>query len=236
MQNVDQFKKQAALKAVEFVQSGMVLGLGTGSTSLYAVQEIGQRCRDGSVKSIIGIPSSIKTAHEAQQCGIPLGSLDNHPIIDLTIDGADEVDPDLNLIKGGGGALVREKIVAQNSRKVVIIIDESKLSSVLGVKRDVPIEIIPFGFRPILNYLKALGSSVKLRKTEKGLPFETDQGNYIIDCKFDRISEPQQLAGKLKEKAGIVEHGLFLGLATDVIVAGQKGIQHFSAKRKRHGI
>jgi len=231
MSQFDYLKKQAALKAVEFVNAGMVLGLGSGSTVFFALQKIGHDIKVGQLKSIIGVPSSHETARLARTFGIRLGSLDEYPVLDLTIDGADEVDPDLNLIKGGGGALLREKILAQNSRKVVIIIDESKLSSVLGVKRDVPIEIIPFGYRPILNYLKSLGSNAKLRKTETGLPFETDQGNYIIDCKFKPISDPQRLAEQLKLKAGIVEHGLFPGLATDVIVAGQQGTQHLTACR-----
>ena len=123
--------------------------------------------------------------------------------------------------------MLREKILAQNSLKFIIIVDEIKLSSFLGVKRSVPVEIIPFAYRPALDYLKSLSASVKLSMTEKDEPFQTDQGNYIIDCKFENISQPTQLAELLKQKAGIVEHGLFLGLATDVIVAGQKGFQHF---------
>jgi len=123
--------------------------------------------------------------------------------------------------------LLREKILAQNSLKFIIIVDEIKLSSFLGVKRSVPVEIIPFAYRPALDYLKSLSASVKLSMTEKDEPFQTDQGNYIIDCKFENISQPTQLAELLKQKVGIVEHGLFLGLATDVIVAGQKGFQHF---------
>lgn len=123
--------------------------------------------------------------------------------------------------------MLREKILAQNSLKFIIIVDEIKLSSFLGVKRSVPVEIIPFAYRPALDYLKSLSASVKLSMTEKDEPFQTDQGNYIIDCKFENISQPTQLAELLKQKVGIVEHGLFLGLATDVIVAGQKGFQHF---------
>ncbi len=231
MQNIDQFKKQAALKAVDFVQLGMVLGLGTGSTSLFALEEIGKRIREGKLKSIIGIPSSIKTAVDAQKFGIPLGSLDDFPVIDLTIDGADEVDPNFNLIKGGGGALLREKILAQNSRRLIIIIDETKLSSALGVKSSVPVEVIPFACKPALEYLKSLGASVKLRMTKKKEPFQTDQGNFIIDCNFDSISQPHDLAAKFEKKAGIVEHGLFLGLATDVIVSAEDGIRHLMPKK-----
>lgn len=232
MNKFDDFKKQAAIKAVDFVESGMILGLGSGSTAWYALKELGERIREGKLKRIIGIPSSIQTAVDAQQFGIPLGTLNEHPEIDLTIDGADEVDPDLNVIKGGGGALLREKILAQNSRRFIIVVDESKLSPVLGVKRVVPVEVIHFGSYPVLKYLKSLSVDAKLRLHEKDEPFQTDQGNFIIDCKFDKISQPYELAAKLKEKAGIVEHGLFLGIATDVIVAGEHGVQHFIAKRK----
>lgn len=231
MEDISHLKKQAALKAVDFVASGMILGLGTGSTAWFALEEIGKQIQGGKLKSIIGIPSSIKSAAEAQKFGIPLGSLDEFPVIDVTIDGADEIDPDYNLIKGGGGALLREKILAQNSRRFIITVDESKLSSALGVKRNVPVEVIPFGSHPILKYLKSLAKNANLRITEKNEPFQTDQGNFIVDCEFDQISQPYELAAKLKEKAGVMEHGLFLGLATDVIVAREKGIQHIIVKR-----
>jgi ribose 5-phosphate isomerase A len=234
MKDIDYLKKQAALKAVSYVESGMILGLGTGSTAWFALEEIGRRIREGRLQRIIGIPSSIKTTMDAQKFGIPLGSLDEYPEIDLTIDGADEVDPDLNVIKGGGGALLREKILAQNSHRFIIIVDESKLSPVLGVKSVVPVEVIPFGSYPVLKYLKILSANAKLRFDEKNEPFQTDQGNFIIDCKFEKLSQPDELAAKLKEKAGIVEHGLFLGLATDVIVAGEREIQHVIAERKGH--
>jgi len=230
MKNIDHLKKQAALKAVEFVESGMVLGLGSGSTARYALDEISKRFREGKLKSIVGIPSSIKTAQDAQIFGIPHGSLDEYPEIDLTIDGADEVDPELHVIKGGGGALLREKILAQNSRRFIIIVDETKLSPALGVKRVVPVEVIPFGSYPVLKYLKTLSVDAKLRLNEKNEPFQTDQGNFIIDCKFEKISQPYELAANLKAKAGIVEHGLFLGLTTDVIIAGEQGIDHVVVK------
>ncbi len=231
MKDVNQLKQRAAFKAVEFVKSGMILGLGSGSTAWFALEEIGKRIREGQLKSIIGIPSSIKTAADAKQFGIPIGLLDDYPEIDLTIDGADEVDPDLNVIKGGGGALLREKILAQNSRRFIIIVDESKLSPALGVKRVVPVEVIPFGYYPVLKFLKQLSVDAKLRLNEKNEHFQTDHGNFIIDCKFENISQPDVLAIKLKAKAGIVEHGLFLGLVTDVVVAGQRGVKHLVAKR-----
>ena len=232
MKKINNLKRLAALKAVEFIESEMVLGLGSGSTAWFALEEIGHRIRAGHLKSIIGIPSSIKTASYAQQFGITLASLDEYPEIDLTIDGADEVDPDLNVIKGGGGALLREKILAQNSQRLIIIVDESKLSPVLGVKRLVPVEVIPFGSYPVLKYLETLSVYARLRLDEKNEPFQTDQGNFIIDCKVEKISQPHELAAKLKAKTGIVEHGLFLGLATDVIIAGKQGIEHLVAKRK----
>jgi ribose 5-phosphate isomerase A len=235
MEKINNLKKQAAIKAVEFIETGMILGLGSGSTAWFALEEIGKRIQEGQLKSIVGIPSSIKTAADAKQFGIPIGSLDDYPEIDLTIDGADEVDPDLNVIKGGGGALLREKILAQNSRRFIVIIDESKLSPALGVKRVVPVEVIPFGSYPVLKYLKILSNEAKLRLNEKNEPFQTDQSNFIIDCKFEKISQPYELAARLKEKAGVVEHGLFLGLATDVIVAGNRGVQHIIKEQKMQG-
>ncbi len=148
--------------------------------------------------------------------------------IDLTIDGADEVDPDLNLIKGGGGALLREKIVAQNSRRVIIVCDDSKLSLRLGTHRAVPVEVLSFGWRSQHRYLESLGAQVKVRQSSNGSPFVTDSGNMILDCNFGPIASPAELAVSLSSRAGIVEHGLFLGLATDVIIAGGEGIQHFA--------
>ncbi|MCK4452241.1 MAG: ribose 5-phosphate isomerase A, partial [Anaerolineae bacterium] len=149
-----------------------------------------------------------------------------HPVVDVTIDGADEVDPHLNLIKGGGGALLREKIVAQASRCEIIVVDESKLSPALGTHWPVPVEVTPFGWRSQAAYLESLGAQPVLRLSSDGTPFTTDQGNLILDCRFGPISQPAQLAARLSERAGIVEHGLFLGLATDVILAGVEGVRH----------
>jgi len=163
---------------------------------------------------------------DARRLGIPLTTLDDNPTVDLTIDGADEVDPNLDLIKGGGGALLREKIVAQASKREIIVVDESKLSAALGTRWSVPVEVVPFGWRLQRAYLESLGGRPVLRHSSDGAPFETDQGNLILDCDFGPISQPDQLADRMNERAGIVEHGLFIRLATDVIVAGVEGIRH----------
>ena len=224
--NIPQLKQKAGWYAVDFVESGMVLGLGHGSTAVFAVRCIAQLLREGRLRDVLGVPCSRQVEAEAQELGIPLTTLDQHPTVDLTIDGADEVDPNLNLIKGGGGALLREKIVAQASRREIIVVDESKLSPALGAHWPVPVEVIPFGWCVQSAYLESLGARPTLRLREDGTPFKTDQGNLILDCHFGPISDPVHLAARLNERAGIVEHGLFLGLATDVIVASHEGIRH----------
>jgi len=232
MEQRDELKKQAAQRAVQFIESGMIIGLGSGSTAWFALQEIGQSLREGRLTAIIGIPSSKQTEQYARQFGIPLATLEQYPELDLTIDGADEVDPQLNLIKGGGGALLREKILAEHSHRLIIAVDESKLSPVLGAKHPVPVEVVPFGCRPVLNYLAKLAGDAKLRLNSNHQPIQTDQGNFIIDCKFSNLVQPELIAAQLSAKAGIVEHGLFIGLASDVIVAGKRGIQHLVAMPK----
>jgi ribose 5-phosphate isomerase A len=219
-------KQQAAERAVEFVKSGMVVGLGHGSTAIFAVRRIAQLLHKGQLQDILGVPCSLQVEEEAQRLGIPLTTLDEHPVVDLTIDGADEVDPHLNLIKGGGGALLREKIVAQASRREIIVVDETKLSPALGTHWSVPVEVVPFGWRSQAAYLESLGARAILRRNSDGTPLKTDQGNLILDCHFGPISQPAQLAAQMSERAGIVEHGLLLGLATDVIVASDQGIRH----------
>ena len=229
-EDISQLKQQAAWYAVDFVKSGMVVGLGHGSTAIFAVRCIAQLLREGQLQDILGVPSSLQVEEEARRLGIPLTTLDEHPVVDVTIDGADEVDPSLNLIKGGGGALLREKIVAQASRREIIVVDESKLSPALGAHWPVPVEVTPFGWRSQAAYLESLGAQPILRLNKDGTPFKTDQGNLILDCRFGPISQPAQLAAHLGERAGIVEHGLFLGLATDVIVASVEGIRHLKRK------
>ncbi len=222
----DELKRKAAVRAVDFIESDMVIGLGTGSTANYAIKEIGDKIQSGKLQNVVGIPSSERTAILARELNIPLTDLDVHPTIDLTIDGADEVDPDLNVIKGGGGALLREKIVAQASRRIIIVVDESKLSPQLGTKWALPIEVVPFARRTEQIYLESIGGSVTLRVDENKSPFLTNQQNLILDTHFGQISDPGGLVSRLNIRAGIVEHGLFLGLVTDVIVAAQEDIRH----------
>jgi ribose 5-phosphate isomerase A len=227
----DELKQKAAHRAVEFVDSGMVVGLGTGSTTEFAVRRIAARLKSGDLKNIVGIPTSIRTQKLAGELNIPLCGLDDQPDIDVTIDGADEVDPDLNLIKGGGGALLREKVVAQASRRNIIIVDQSKLSPRLGTHWALPIEVIPFAVKTEENFIKSLGASVTLRTEAEGQPYKTDQNNFILDANLGEMADPNGIAARLNGRAGIVEHGLFLGLANDVIVAAEEKIRHL----KRNG-
>ena len=219
-------KLEAAKYAVQLVKSGMIVGLGSGSTAVIAIEQIGARLAAGELRDIVGLPTSLVVERKARALGIPLVSLENPPMVDLTIDGADEVDPDLNLIKGGGGALLREKVVAQLSYREVIIVDESKQSPKLGTKHFLPVEVIPFAWGAQSRFLMALGATVTLRRNSAGQISTTDQGNYTLDCQFGPIPDALALAKQLSERAGIVEHGLFLDLATDLILASKTGVQH----------
>jgi ribose 5-phosphate isomerase A len=230
--NTHELKKQAAERAVELIESGMVVGLGHGSTAILAVQRIAKLLKEGKLRKVFGVPCSGQVAEAARNLGIPLTTLEEHPSIDLTIDGADEIDGNLDLIKGGGGALLREKIVAQASRREVIVVDESKLSHALGTQRALPVEVIPFGWQSQALYLESLGATVILRKDDNEKRFMTDQGNLILDCNFGPIADPESLAEALNARAGIVEHGLFLGLATDLIVGHAKGVYHRTRNKR----
>ncbi|KAB2860143.1 MAG: ribose-5-phosphate isomerase RpiA [Anaerolineae bacterium] len=226
---IDDLKRQAAERAVEQVQSGMVVGLGHGSTAIYAVRRIGALIQVGTLKNVLGIPCSQQIELEARKLDIPITTLEENPVVDLTIDGADEVDPHLEVIKGGGGALLREKIVAQASTREIIVVDESKLSPALCTRFALPIEVIPFGWTTHLTFLESLGGRPKQRMASDGSPFKTDQGNFIIDCKFDPLTTPAalaELAEKIKARVGIVEHGFFIGIASEVIVAGTDRIRN----------
>jgi ribose 5-phosphate isomerase A len=223
--NNPNFKKSSAQKAVEYVKSGMILGLGTGSTTSYAIKHIAQLLEKGILSNIVGIPSSNQTESFARKLNIPISNLETHPSLDLTIDGADEVDSNLNLIKGGGGALLREKILVQASKKVIIVIDETKLSSKLGSKCPIPIEVIEFGWKPVALYLESLKVKFSIRKIVENQVFRTDEGNIIIDVNFGPIENPADLTIQLNQHAAIVENGIFVGLATEVIITGEEGVR-----------
>ena len=218
----DQEKEAAARASLRFVHDGNIVGLGTGSTAAYAVRFLGERVRSGL--KIRGIPTSVATAQLATSLGIQLTTLDEVQQIDVTIDGADEFDPHLNLTKGGGGALLREKIIASASKQVVIIADSGKQVATLG-KFPLPVEVIPFAEALIARRTSALGATVKLRQRPDGKVFVTDEGHHILDCHFGQIPDPPALARKLSDMPGIVEHGLFIGLATVELVARGSDVQ-----------
>ena len=219
-------KQAAAEHAVQFLQSGMRVGLGTGSTAIFATRRIGEMLKAGELRDIVAFATSSATAQEAIRLGIPLMADELPGDLDVTIDGADEVDPELNLIKGGGGALLREKIVAQASRREIIVVDETKPSPRLGTRWPVPVEVLPFGWLSQARYVESLGAGYTVRGNPDGTRFITDSGNVILDCSFGPIGDARRLAAALSSRAGIVEHGLFIDLATDLIVAGASGIRH----------
>lgn len=223
--DVNELRNKAAIEAVKNVESGMVLGLGTGATANLALQELSRLINEGSLKEIVGIPSSNQTEKLALELGIPLITFEQKSEIDLNIDGADEVDPDLNLIKGGGGALLREKVIAQASNKNIIVCDQNKLSPKLGTKWALPVQIMEFAYRPVAKFVEDLGADVVLRKSQSGEIFKTEQGNIILDCNFGQIDNLSNLNQALNNKAGIVEHGLFLGIADEVIVGKSDSVE-----------
>lgn len=228
-----QQKKAAGEFAVtEFIDSGMLVGLGFGSTAVHAVRKLGELIQQGELRSITAIACARSTEDLARELGIQLIDFTPDTVIDVTIDGADEVDPDFNLIKGGGGALTREKIVAQASRRQIIVVDESKRVPLLGTSWPVPIEVIPFGWQTQMGYLNSLGAEPVLRLSDNRQPYRTDQGNYIIDANFGPIEQPGVIAGLLEGRSGIVEHGLFLNLATDLVVSGAGGTVHLKKEER----
>ncbi len=217
-----EWKRRAAEAAVDRVEDGMVLGLGTGSTVRYAIERLGRRVAEGW--ELAGVPTSRATAELARELQIPLTTLDEHPSLDLTIDGADEVDPRLDLIKGLGGALLREKIVAAASEAFLVVVDEGKAVEGLGERAPLPVEVLPFGARRTRSRLEALGCEPTLRRAGEA-PFRTDNGNYMIHCRFEGIADPRELAGRLKEIPGVIEHGLFLEMADAVFVGTAAGVK-----------
>src|SRR6478672_4372001 len=232
--NADAQKRAAAARAVELVRPGMRIGLGTGSTAKHFVEQMGERVRSGL--KIIAVPTSEATLSDAKRCGIELTTLDQTPELDLTVDGADEIGPDLYLIKGGGGALLREKIVAAASQRMIVIADRSKMVETLG-RFPLPIEVNQFGLRATEIAVGAAAQSlglfgpVTLRMTGSQ-PFVTDGGHFILDASFGRIPDTRALSNALHTIPGVVEHGLFIGLASTAIIAGGDGIQTVHAARK----
>ena len=221
---LDQWKAAAAQAAVAMVEGGMIVGLGTGSTASFALGMLGQRVAEGL--RVIGIPTSEHTAREARRLGILLSTVEEHDHIDLTIDGADEVDVGtLALLKGRGGALLREKIIASASEQLIIIVDETKLVDRLGAKSPVAVEVVPFGWHATVRRLRSLVTSLERRTASDGSPFITDGGHYILDCVCGGIEDPEDLQRQLDGTVGVVEHGVFLGLASRVIVGGAHGVR-----------
>ena len=226
------FKKQAAAQALTLVRGGMILGLGTGSTTAYFIEMLGEKLKSGDLQGIIAVPTSERTAARARALDIPLATLKDRPYLELAIDGADQVDPDLNLIKGLGRALLREKIVEIHAETFVVIVDASKLASRLGVGKPLPVEIVPFAAEAHVRWLNTLGCRAELWHEQDGTPVVTDNGNLMARCYFsDGISDPYALAQALAERPGIVEHGLFLDMADKVIVGGPEGTQMLKKAR-----
>jgi ribose 5-phosphate isomerase A len=225
---MDGLKRQAAARALEYVRDGMKLGLGTGSTAKHFVELLGERVRAGL--DVIGVPTSEATRADAVRCGIRLTTLDDIDRLDLTVDGADEIDPALNLIKGGGGALLREKIVAAASDRMIVIADESKWVEALG-RFPLPVEVIPFGLAATQRAMAAafaessVSGQMVVRRGRDGHVFVTDGGHWIVDAHLGRIPDPARLAGSLSQIPGVVEHGLFVGLVSVAMLAGPRGIR-----------
>lgn len=239
MATQDELKRDVGYKAVDdYVKSGMVVGLGTGSTAAFAVERVGEKLKSGELKDIIGVPTSIRTKEQAESLGIPLATLDTHSELDVAIDGADAVDPQLNLVKGGGGALLREKMVEVCAKQFIVIVDASKLCDGLGPSFPLPVEITPFCHEHTLRKVAALpaaqGCEAKLRlgsaatgsTVDGDEPAVTDNGNYIVDLFFkEPIENAPELADQLKATVGVVDHGLFCGMTTACIVAGTDGVE-----------
>jgi ribose 5-phosphate isomerase A len=222
----DDLKRAAALRAVAFVSSGTVIGLGTGSTVRHLLDAVAQRIAGGTLTGVLAVPTSDDTAARCRALGIPLTTLDEHPRIALVIDGADEIGPGLDLIKGMGGALLREKLVVGAAQRFVVIADASKRVRRLGTRTPLPVEVVPFGWSVHLPFFAKLGAQPALRCAPDRRPFVTDEGHYIVDCRFPRgIAEPHALARALRGRSGIVEHGLFLGMARTAVIAGARGVR-----------
>jgi ribose 5-phosphate isomerase A len=221
----DELKRAAARRAVDYLASGTVVGLGSGSTVCPLLELLGERLASGALRDVRAVPTSEDTASRCRVLGVPLTTLDEHPRLALAIDGADEIDPRLDLVKGLGGALLREKLVALAARRFVVIADTSKRVRKLGTRAPVPVEVVRFGWTTHLPFFERLGATPALRRTADGEPFVTDEGHYIVDCRFARgIPDARAVARALARRPGVVEHGLFLGMARVAVVAGPRGV------------
>ena len=224
--SVEGLKRAAAERAVEFIESDTVIGLGTGSTVRPLLGLLAGRLREGGLTGVVAVPTSADTEIRCRELGIPLATLEDHPELALVIDGADEIGPHLGLIKGGGGALFREKVVASAAQRFVVVADESKLVRRLGTRVPLPVEVVPFGWSGLLPFFASLGAEPVLRRSPDGAAFVTDNGNYLVDCRFPRgIADPGRLARALARRTGVVEDGLFLRMARIAVVAGERGVR-----------
>ena len=224
--DLEALKAKASLEALTRVESGMRLGLGTGSTVAHFLDHLGAALREGRLTDIIGVPTSERTTTSCKELGIPTADLEDHPQLDLGVDGADEVDPSLELIKGLGGALLREKMVAGACRRFVVIADDTKRVTNLFERSPLPVEVVPFAWRAHLPFLRDLGADPTLRTTEDREPYHTDNGNLVIDCRFTPgAQDAHAVARALESRPGVVEHGLFLGMANEAILAAGGGIE-----------
>jgi len=231
MATQDEEKRQAGIAAADHVRPGMRLGLGSGTTVAFFLIELGRRIKEGL--DVVGIPTSERTAAAAGDLGIPLATFESVQELDLAVDGADEVDPDLNLIKGHGGALLREKIIAMAARQLVIIVDSTKLSGALGTHMTLPVEVVPFAMPLSHVRLEGIGARPELRQTGAGQPFVTDNGNWILDCSFDPLDDPAAMEAAINRVPGVMENGIFAGLASEVIVARQGAIERLVPRRQK---
>jgi ribose 5-phosphate isomerase A len=224
MADLEGFKRQAAEHALRYIQSGMTLGLGTGSTATHMLRVLAEALRDGRLRDIVGVPTSDAIGALATQLGVPISTLDERPRLDLALDGADEIDPSLNLIKGLGGALLREKIVEASADRFIVLADETKLVGQLGTRAPLPVEVVRFGLPLAMRRLADLGGAPVLRRAADGSAFRTDEGNVILDCRFPGIADSAALNAAINAIPSVVEHGLFVGMASVALVGGAAGV------------
>jgi ribose 5-phosphate isomerase A len=224
MTDLERYKRSAAEQALSYIQNGMILGLGTGSTATHMLRVLAEALRDGRLRDIVGVPTSDAIAALAQQLGVPIATLDERPRLDLALDGADEIDPALNLIKGLGGALLREKIVESSADRFIVLADETKLVPQLGTRVALPVEVVQFGLPLATRRLADLGATTSLRRAADGSAFRTDEGNVILDCRFPGIADCAALNAAINAIPSVVEHGLFVGMASVALVGGAAGV------------